>query len=587
METPKTHVGTILLIEDDQDVIDVANPLFTEAKYRVIVAKTAKEAFVNIFKAPPDLIILDINLPDLDGFHLAKEIKKNMMLRHIPLILLSGRADFIEKMKTLDVVVDEYLTKPFDTQEMLLRCKLVLQRAQSNLDANPLTRLPGNRAIVEAIKEKIGKGKPYAVGYADLNNFKAYNDTYGFNKGDQVIGFTAKLLMAAVQSMSPKFSFVGHIGGDDFVFICEYDQANEICQAIAERFDKEAPSFYSADDRKKGYISVEDRRGIISQFPFVSIAIGLASDEGNKFTNLGQINHSLTQLKKYAKSFQGSAYVRDRRSLAASLAEFTWGPGSAAGSSKVLENITTALGSYLPGQLADIISKEQISVLFQPIIDMKTDEVMGHEALVRGPAGTPLEYPDALFKTARTGNSVVELDLLCMKHILIAAKEFRHGLKLFINVYPETLLEEQRVFEFMEGNRSESLHLIYELAGSHRASDASDLFVTLRRMKEMKLPICVDGAMILSGFGLKFLPELKPDYVKLNMTFFKDMSYDHQRREEFVRTVHLIHQIGSQVICTKLESRADSVIALNASVILGQGFLFARPALPPAKLIPK
>src|SRR5262249_45288837 len=147
-----------------------------------------------------------------------------------------------------------------------------------------------------------------------------------------------------------------------------------------------------------------------SQFPLISVAIGMVSDEGKKFSNLGQINHSLTQLKKYAKSFQGSAYVRDRRSLTNQLAEFTWGPGSDAGSSKVLENITQAIGSFMPGQLAEIIKNKNISILFQPILDMRADEVVGHEALVRGPAGTPLEFPDALFQTARTVSCVPQLD---------------------------------------------------------------------------------------------------------------------------------------------------------------------------------
>jgi diguanylate cyclase (GGDEF)-like protein len=483
------------------------------------------------------------------------------------------------------VVVDEYLVKPFDVQEMMLRSKLVIQRSQNNLDANPLTRLPGNRAIVEAIKEKIGKGQPYAVGYGDLNNFKAYNDKYGFNQGDKVIALAAKVIVSTVQQLSPENSFVGHIGGDDFVFLCNYDQANEICQKITEGFDKEIPAYYSEEDRKNGYIIVEDRRGVESKFPFVSIAIGMVSDEGKKFSNLGQINHSLTQLKKYAKSFQGSAFVRDRRTLAATLAEFTWGPGSAGGSSKVLESITAALGSYMPGQLAEIIKNKQISVLFQPIIEMREDNVIGHEGLVRGPAGTPLEYPDAMFQTARTSSSVVALDLLCMEQILAASVEFRRGMKLFVNIYPETLLDEHEQFKkILNDPKAKNLELIFELSGSHRASDASDLFVTLRQMKEQGLKICIDGAVILSGHGLRFLPELRPNYIKLNMMSYKDMTNDSERHNEFANTVHLIRQIGSEAICTKLESRADATIALGEGVTLGQGFLFARPASPPTTL---
>ena len=414
-------VGSVLLIENDGAIISSVSDALTAARFRVASAPSARSAFPMIFKSPPDAIILDINLPDLDGFHLAKELKRNMMLRHIPVILLTSGMDFLDKMRSLEVIVDEYIVKPVDLKDLVLRTQLAIQRAQSNLDANPLTRLPGNIAIVKSLKSHIGSGKPYAVGYADLNNFKAYNDKYGFSNGDKVIRFAAQVIVAAVSKLSPQENFVGHVGGDDFIFVCGYDKANEICQTITETFDREVPKFYNEEDKQKGYIVVEDRRGIVSQFPPVSVAVGMVSDEGNKFQNLGQINHSLTQLKKYAKSFQGSAYVRDRRSLSAQLAEFTWGPGSSAGSSKVLDNIANALGNYLPAQLAEIIKNQSIGVLFQPIIDMRNDDVVGHESLVRGPAGTPLEFPDALFQTARTNNQVVDLDILCLKKVLAAS----------------------------------------------------------------------------------------------------------------------------------------------------------------------
>jgi|GEM_PF-155321 len=577
----KSNQFNVLLIEDNEDYIRGIQNTLEKANYVVHVARDAKQAFAQVFKSSADVIILDINLQDLDGFHVAKELKRNMMLRHIPVVLLSSRADFLEKMKTLDVAVDEYLVKPIDYTELELRIKLVLQRSVSNLEANPLTHLPGNTDIVKNLKRRIASKKTYAVGYADLNNFKAYNDKYGFSRGDQVILLAAKIIVGAVQQYSRDDYFVGHVGGDDFIYICSYEKANDVCQTITETFDREVAKYYTEEDKKRGYIVVEDRRGVISQFPLVSIAIGLASDEGGKFTNLGQINHSLTQLKKYAKSFQGSAYVRDRRTLAAKLAEFTWGPGSAVGEPNVLENITQALNSYMPDKLVEIIKNEHISVLFQPIIDMRVDEVIGHESLVRGPTGSPLEFPDALFQTARTANCVPQLDAVCLKKILASSSEFHAGMKLFINIFPETLLEEglldQEIKKWPESRRP---NIIIELAGSQRASDAGNLFATLLQLKEKGIKICVDASVMMAGYGLKFLPELRPHYIKLNMMKYKEMAADHTKMEDFTRTVNLIQQVGSEVICTKLESRADSFLALRFGVTLGQGFLFARPAMP-------
>jgi len=576
-----------MLVENDSAIITSVSDALAKAHFRVQSAMSARAAFPLIFKSPPEAIILDINLPDLDGFHLAKELKRNMMLRHIPVILLTSGMDFLDKMRSLEVIVDEYIVKPIDLKDLVLRTQLAIQRSQSNLDANPLTRLPGNIAIVKCLKSKIGAGKPYAVGYADLNNFKAYNDKYGFSNGDKVIRFGAQVIVQAVSKLSPQENFVGHVGGDDFIFVCGYDKANEICQMITESFDREAPKFYSDEDKQKGFIVVEDRRGIVSQFPLVSIAVGMVSDEGDKFQNLGQINHSLTQLKKYAKSFQGSAYVRDRRSLAAQLAEFTWGPGSSAGSSKVLDSIASALGSYLPTQLNDIIKNQTITVLFQPIIDMRNDDVVGHESLVRGPSGTPLEFPDALFQTARTNNQTIDLDILCMKRVLAASQEFHKGMKLFMNIFPETLLEEKRFHaEILSDERARDVDIIIEVAGSSRANDAGNLYKTLSRLKERGLKICLDAQVALVGNGLRLLPELKPDYIKLNMMQYKEMFNDFQKQEEFFRTVQLIRHSGSEVICTKLESRADSFLAMRAGVALGQGFLFARPAMVPQKIAP-
>jgi diguanylate cyclase (GGDEF)-like protein len=583
-EQAAVPVGSVLLIENDEAINKSVSAALAAAKFRVTTATNARSAFPQIFKSPPDAIILDINLPDLDGFHLAKELKRNMMLRHIPVILLTSGMDFLDKMRSLEVIVDEYIVKPIDLKDLVLRTQLAIQRAQSNLDANPLTRLPGNIAIVKMLKSRIGAGKPYAVGYADLNNFKAYNDKYGFSNGDKVIRFAAQVIVSSVTKLSAQDNFIGHVGGDDFIFICGYEKANEICQMITETFDREVSKFYNEEDKQKGYIVVEDRRGIVSQFPLVSIAVGMVSDEGNKFQNLGQINHSLTQLKKYAKSFQGSAYVRDRRSLAAQLAEFTWGPGSSAGSSKVLDNIANALGNYLPTQLTDIIKTQAVTVLFQPIIDMRNDDVIGHESLVRGPSGTPLEFPDALFQTARQNNQVVELDIICLKKALVASQEFHKGMKLFVNVFPETLLDEKRFHQEVLGDdRAKDMEMIIELAGSNRSNDAGNLFATLARLKERGLKICLDASVALEGNGLRLLPELKPDYIKLNMMQYKEMFNDVQKQEEFFRTVKIVKASGSEVICTKLESRADSFLAIRAGVALGQGFLFARPAGVPAK----
>jgi diguanylate cyclase (GGDEF)-like protein len=247
----------------------------------------------------PDAVILDLKLPGINGFRICEQLRLEPQTRAIPIIVVSGSwKDSQDRIRSIEVGADDFLTKPFDAEELIARIKRMLQRKKVDMGHNPLTGLPGNLAIEEEARRRLARKDPLAFAYIDLDNFKAYNDKYGFSNGDKVIRLASQIIIKVVQQLSPQDHFIGHIGGDDFIFICDYEKANEICQAITEGFDSEIPKYYNEEDRKKGFIVVEDRRGVISQFPIVSIAVGMASDEGNKFSNLGQINHSLTQLKK-------------------------------------------------------------------------------------------------------------------------------------------------------------------------------------------------------------------------------------------------------------------------------------------------
>jgi PleD family two-component response regulator len=339
--TPSQSAGTVLLIEDNEAVVDSIQRALGAADYKVVLANSAKTAFASIFKSPPDIIILDINLPDLDGFHVAQELKKNMMLRHIPVIVLSSRIDFLEKMRSLDVVVDEYIVKPIDPQDLLLRTRLVLQRAQVNLDANPLTKLPGNTAIVKTIKGKLAAGRPYAVGYADLNNFKAFNDRYGFLRGDQAIKLAAQCLVLSAEKGASLSSgmvgswFIGHVGGDDFIIVLPADQAEDTCKEIISKFDSQVPNLYDEEDRQRGFILGKNRQGQPLQYPFIGMALVIVSNGDKRFTHPGEISSMASELKSFAKSFGKSAYVLDRRRNTADVLEGPVGivppPAAAAG----------------------------------------------------------------------------------------------------------------------------------------------------------------------------------------------------------------------------------------------------------------
>ena len=205
------------------------------------------------------------------------------------------------------------MVKPFEPETLLARIRMILKRTTRSLDANPLTHLPGNSTIMEEFQNYIDLGKPFAVGYADLDKFKIYNDKYGFEHGDEIIRAVARTLIDATQKFCGTEAFVGHVGGDDFVFICADDKADAISQDIIDSFDKLVPGFYNETDRTAGFIAGVDRQGNAVKTGLVSVSIGIVSNVNQKITHVAQIGELGAELKKFAKCVGKSNFQRDQR----------------------------------------------------------------------------------------------------------------------------------------------------------------------------------------------------------------------------------------------------------------------------------
>lgn len=301
----------ILTVDDDPDILDVLKLTLSDS-YEVLQASNGREGLQLAQVKSPNLIICDYKMPVMDGRQLCQALKKDILLQHIPIIMLTGKGEVEDKVGGIDAGADDYIVKPFEPNELLARIKMILRRTERSLDANPLTHLPGNVSIMEELQQRIDTGKIFAVGYADLDKFKSYNDKYGFERGDEVIRETARILIKAVQEKGSE-AFVGHIGGDDFVFICHDDQAEVIAKRITEDFDKIAPKFYNEEDHKNGFILTKDRQGNQVKIGFLAISIGIVSNKQQKITHIAQISEIGAELKKYAKSLDGSVFVRNKR----------------------------------------------------------------------------------------------------------------------------------------------------------------------------------------------------------------------------------------------------------------------------------
>jgi len=303
----------ILIADDEPDIRDILKILLTKEGFEVIETCDGKEALVEIHSKNPDLILLDYSMPKMNGRDLCTLIKKDLLLRHLPVILLTGKGDIDDKVGGLQAGADDYIVKPFEPKELIARIKMVIRRMQLDLEANPLTRLPGNISIMTELKNRVDKGRPYAVCYFDLDKFKSYNDKYGFEHGDIVIKQTARIIIKAIEENGNPDDFIGHIGGDDFVAVTTTDKMDAVCQAAINEFEKTAPSFYNDEDRANNFIMARDRQGIIQKIPLISISIGVVTNEYHQITHVAQIAEIGAELKCAAKKLERSNYIVDKR----------------------------------------------------------------------------------------------------------------------------------------------------------------------------------------------------------------------------------------------------------------------------------
>ncbi len=303
----------ILIVDDEPDVRDVIRIVLESENYETQEASNGAEGLEKISKRPPDLIILDFMMPKMNGPDVCQALKKDLLLRHIPIIMLTGRGELADKVKGINAGADDYILKPFEPTELIARVKMSLRRAEIDLDANPLTRLPGNVSIQNEIENKISENKLFAVCYIDLDKFKIFNDRYGFERGDRALQETARVLIKGVQTRGNKDDFIGHIGGDDFVILTTLDVVDTLCNYIINEFEKIVPALYDEEDRKRGYIDGKDRKGIPVQTSLLSISIGVVTNEKRKISHMAEVAQIGAELKEYAKSLEGSNYVKERR----------------------------------------------------------------------------------------------------------------------------------------------------------------------------------------------------------------------------------------------------------------------------------
>jgi len=308
-----THPARVLIADDDAAIRHLLEDLLQEDGYRVISTTNGHELVQMAQQQIPDLIMVDLMMPQMDGYEAIRQLRNDTRTAHIPMLILTAQ------LHTRDVVVgfesgaDDYITKPFDTAILLARIQSQLRRASQRPVHNPLTGLPGNGLLLEEMRYRLEQADPLALLYVDLDNFKVFNDNYGFARGDEAILLVAHLVQHAIAVNNAPDAFVGHIGGDDFAILTAPSAVEDICQTLIASFDRAIAQLYHPDDLQRGFLSGLDRHGMLRRFGLLSVSIGVVTTDRRSFGSPNELARVAAEMKHYAKTQLGSSYAVNRR----------------------------------------------------------------------------------------------------------------------------------------------------------------------------------------------------------------------------------------------------------------------------------
>jgi diguanylate cyclase (GGDEF)-like protein len=303
----------ILIADDEQAVRQLLEVVFTSQGYEVLIAQNGDQLVRMAQERVPDLVLVDLMMPHLDGYEAIRQLRNDTRTAHLPMIILTAKSTPDDVVTGFETGADDYITKPFNIPELLARIKGHLRRAAQRPVRNPLTDLPGNILITEELKYRLKQPEPFAFLYVDLDNFKAFNDTYGPARGDRVIRLLADVLLERVQAHGAGGDFIGHIGGDDFVVMTTPAVLDTLCQYIIDAFDQRVRTLYDAEDLARGYLQGIDRQGMQRQFPIISLSIGAVTNRQRSFADHEEMSRVAAEMKQFAKQQPGSSYAVDVR----------------------------------------------------------------------------------------------------------------------------------------------------------------------------------------------------------------------------------------------------------------------------------
>ncbi|RCK73407.1 MAG: Two-component response regulator SA14-24 [Anaerolineae bacterium] len=287
----------LLIVEDDNDIATMLRLYFASQGYEVDIAGRGSEALEKTRQSMPHLIILDIMLPDFDGFEVCRTLRTHTRTSHVPIIFLTQKDERSDKLQGLELGADDYITKPFDIEELKLRVQRAISRAEQQSLTDPRSGLPSGRLIEEQLR-RIIQSDGWAFMDVRINAFSAFTEVYGFVAGDDVLRFTAMLLNEVVNQLGTPEDFIGHVGGSNFILITAQERAEAIRKTLKERFAQEVLAHYNFLDREQGYLLVTDDSGRTVKVPLMTLAVGMISPKDHTFADIREITELAAEARR-------------------------------------------------------------------------------------------------------------------------------------------------------------------------------------------------------------------------------------------------------------------------------------------------
>ena len=287
----------LLVVEDDIDIANMLKIYFSGMEFDVDVANRGRDALEKTKHVIPHLIVLDIMLPDIDGYEVCRNLRTNTRTSHIPVIFLTQKDERSDKLQGLELGADDYITKPFDIEELKLRVQGAIRRSERESLTDPHSGLPAGRLIEEQLR-RIIREQNWALLDVRVNNFESFKDVYGFVASDDVLRFAAMLITEVVDEMGTTSDFIGHAGGDNFIIISTSDAAPRIRQRLKERFAGEIQSHYNFIERQQGFIQAPKSDGSAEKVSFMTFSVGVVSPAQNSFADIREITELAAEARR-------------------------------------------------------------------------------------------------------------------------------------------------------------------------------------------------------------------------------------------------------------------------------------------------